>query len=275
MANDTRILSRPDAEQVSPADPDRRDALRWLAGTLSACGIVASGACGPSPVGDRTGAPGGDAGSSSDGTWGGDDATSSGDSAIAGDADPGRVRDRLDAGEDPDAGVCEPTGADALGPFHADGAPFRQVLADPDEPGERVIISGVVRSEDCVTTLRDAIVDVWHADASGAYHDAGQSYRLRGQMRSDAQGRYSFESVLPGHYAGRPRHYHYIVSHPDHWPLTTQLYFSGDPYLGPNDSCQQPTCDSDDPDRIIALRQDTEAGRTVLRGTFDLQLQRR
>ena len=31
----------------------------------------------------------------------------------------------------------------------------------------------------------------------------------------------------------------------------TQIYFAGDPYLAPNDSCT--TCGSDDPARIIAL----------------------
>ena len=52
---------------------------------------------------------------------------------------------------------------------------------------------------------------------------------------SDEQGRYRFESVLPGRYPlfwplTRPRHIHLTVSHPHCEPLTTQIFFEGDKY---------------------------------------------
>ena len=126
---------------------------------------------------------------------------------------------------------------------------------------------------DCETPLADAIVDVWHADADGNYHAAGVQYRLRGQMRTDAQGRYAFESIRPGHYSGRPRHYHFNVSAAGHVPLTTQLYFVGDPNLGDNDTCQRPTCNSHDPTRIVAFETAPGPGdSTQYNGTFDITL---
>jgi catechol 1,2-dioxygenase len=58
--------------------------------------------------------------------------------------------------------------------------------------------------------------------------------RLRGKVRADARGDFSFATVLPGHYLNgrvyRPAHIHVKVSAPGHAPLTTQLYFPDDPY---------------------------------------------
>ena len=146
------------------------------------------------------------------------------------------------------------------------------MLADANEPGDRVILSGTVRGPDCKTPLVGAIVDVWHADASGQYHSDTKTYRLRGQMKTDAKGAYQFESVYPGHYDKRPRHYHFIFTMPGHAPLTTQCYFEGDPFLGPKDSCQKPTCDSSDPTRILTLGSKTEAGKTFKTATVDVNL---
>ncbi len=176
----------------------------------------------------------------------------------------------------PDAGAkqCAPTKSDALGPFHEKGAPFRTVLATASEPGDRVIMSGTVTAPDCKTPLAGAIVDVWHADASGQYHSNTKEYRLRGQMKTDAKGRYEFESIWPGHYDKRPRHYHLIITMPGYQPLTTQCYFVGDPFLGPNDSCPKPTCDSSDPARVLALGSKTTGGKTYKTATFDISLKK-
>ena len=184
------------------------------------------------------------------------------------------VPDLNAATPDTAAPVCMPTRSDALGPFHLSGAPYRVVLADANEPGDRVLMSGTVRGPDCTTPLAGAIVDVWHADSSGVYHSDTKTYRLRGQMKTDAQGRYQFESIYPGNYDKRPRHYHFIFTMPGHTPLTTQCYFQGDPYLGPNDSCQKPTCDSSDPTRILALGSKTEGGKIFKTATFNVNLKK-
>lgn len=133
-----------------------------------------------------------------------------------------------------------PTEKNILGPYHRKGAPFRTKLSAADEPGEVLIVRGQILNTD-EEPLKGAIVDIWQANAAGRYdNDDPQKppdpdrFLLRGQMKTDAQGRYEFESVVPGRYTVgqgqyRPRHIHYIVSVPGYVPLTTQLYFSGDP----------------------------------------------
>lgn len=162
--------------------------------------------------------------------------------------------------------ACLPTESDILGPMYEPGAPRRSTIAGPDEPGERLRIRGTVFGPDCRTPLPKTLLDVWQADAKGNYHDAGEQYRLRGQILTDARGRYEIDTVRPGGYGGRPSHIHLTVSAPGHASLTTQIYFRGDPALD-HDSCGR-GCNSDDPHRIIPL------GRRAagLGGTFDVVL---
>jgi catechol 1,2-dioxygenase len=166
---------------------------------------------------------------------------------------------------------CRPTGADLQGPFYISGVPHRKAIAPPDEPGTRLIIRGQVLGPDCAAPRADTVLDVWQADASGNYHDD----RLRGRLTTDARGRYELYSILPGQYRiggrFRPAHIHFTITRPGHAPLTTQLYFRGDPYLAANDACG-PMCRSDDPGRIIALRKDEKIGAEFLTGVFDIVL---
>jgi catechol 1,2-dioxygenase len=170
---------------------------------------------------------------------------------------------------------CKPTGSDVLGPFHVEGAPFRTQIAEETEIGDLLDIDGVVFGPDCKTPLKDAIVDVWHADDRGIYHDASSAFRLRGQMKTDSEGRYGFSSIRPGHYplgdSLRPRHVHFIISYPGYAPLTTQLYFAGDPYLQPNDPCGT-GCKSGDPTHIVALEQADSGDRQSYKGFFKIVL---
>jgi protocatechuate 3,4-dioxygenase beta subunit len=83
-------------------------------------------------------------------------------------------------------------------------------------------LSGTVVTTDC-KPVADALVDVWQADGGGAYDNTG--YRLRGHQFTDAQGRYSFQTVETGLYPGRTRHIHVKVQKPGGQVLTTQLYF--------------------------------------------------
>ena len=168
------------------------------------------------------------------------------------------------------ASECSTTHADFQGPMYVPGAPRRSVLAPSNEPGERVRIRGTVYGPDCRTPLPKTLLDVWHADAKGEYHGKDEAYRLRGQVLTNERGEYEFESIKPGNYGDsrgmRPAHFHVTISSPGHEPVTTQLYFQGDPYLG-HDMCG-PACHSDDPHRILALVK----GASGLSGTFDVVL---
>jgi protocatechuate 3,4-dioxygenase beta subunit len=75
--------------------------------------------------------------------------------------------------------------------------------------------------------VRGALVDFWQADAAGGYDNIG--YKLRGHQYTDDSGRYSLETVVPGLYPGRTRHFHVRVQAANRPILTTQLYFPGEP----------------------------------------------
>lgn len=180
---------------------------------------------------------------------------------------------------------CRLTEPEILGPFYRFGAPFRTRLSDRDEPGDRLILSGAVYSSDCRTPLRGALIEVWQANAAGLYDtwEPGNftdptTFHLRGRLRTNDRGRYEIETVVPGRYpippglpglekyAGltRPAHIHLRIIEGLHIPLTTQLYFKGDPYI-PSDPWA-----SRKPSLAVELKQENKQ----LRGVFDFVLSR-
>ncbi len=160
---------------------------------------------------------------------------------------------------------CYITEDNILGPFYKAGAPFEDDLADGLD-GDLMLIQGTVFGCDCVTPLAGAVVDVWQADAEGAYDNDG--FILRGKIETDEDGKYSFVTVKPGWYLNgaqyRPAHIHYKVSHKDGMALTTQLYFEGDPYI-PIDPFVKDSL-------VIPLSPGDVGGAEGLLGTFDIVL---
>ncbi len=147
------------------------------------------------------------------------------------------------------------TSAVAQGPFYVEGAPFLQPPYElphrPDEPGDVLILSGRVRAPDG-SPLAGVMLDVWQADATGIYSNffpGAPEYNLRGRFQTGTDGGYEVRTVVPapyeipkagptgrfvaamGRHAFRPAHLHLKLSHGDYRPLTTQLYFAGDPWL--------------------------------------------
>jgi protocatechuate 3,4-dioxygenase beta subunit len=92
--------------------------------------------------------------------------------------------------------------------------------------GTRIVVRGLILSTAC-SPIRGALVDFWHADDRGEYDNVG--FRLRGHQFTDEAGRYRLETIVPGLYPGRTRHFHVRVQAPNRPVLTTQLYFPGEP----------------------------------------------
>ena len=111
------------------------------------------------------------------------------------------------------------------GPYFKLESPLRASLLEPGIVGTKIVVTGMVLSTSCQPVAR-ALLDVWHADERGGYDNAG--YRLRGHQFTDDQGRYRLETIVPGIYVGRTRHFHVKVQAPNRPVLTTQLYFPGD-----------------------------------------------
>jgi protocatechuate 3,4-dioxygenase beta subunit len=112
------------------------------------------------------------------------------------------------------------------GPFYKPRSPERKSLLEPGIQGTRIVLEGNVRSTKCKPIQR-ALIDFWQADGNGAYDNAG--YRLRGHQFADGAGKYRLETVVPGLYPGRTRHFHVRVQAPNRPVLTTQLYFPDEP----------------------------------------------
>jgi len=134
--------------------------------------------------------------------------------------------------------------ADELGPqdhdlilnYAKDGLPI----------GERIVVHGFVRDQ-FGRPVKNALVEVWQANASGRYRHKKDTYLGAldpnfggcGRMLTDENGHYVFRTIKPGPYPWRnrindwrPAHIHVAISG-DGWVqrLITQLYFEGDPLI--------------------------------------------
>lgn len=116
----------------------------------------------------------------------------------------------------------------------------RSRLAPPDEPGEPLELSGIVR--DASGQPRAGIVVyAYQTDRGGIYPKdprlsgaAARHGRLRGWARTDADGRYAFRTIRPGGYPGEavPQHVHLHVIEPGRCTYYLgDVLFADDPRL--------------------------------------------
>jgi protocatechuate 3,4-dioxygenase beta subunit len=118
------------------------------------------------------------------------------------------------------------TPEETAGPFFRPDSPGKTNFREPSVTGVPVNVSGCVLDRKG-KPIAGALMDFWHADADGHYDFDG--YRCRGHQFTDANGRYLLETIMPGLYPSRTRHYH-VRLQAAHGPiLTTQLYFPGEP----------------------------------------------
>jgi protocatechuate 3,4-dioxygenase beta subunit len=109
--------------------------------------------------------------------------------------------------------------------------------------GDVILVRGRVLNTDG-NVLKGATVDVWQANHFGRYshpedtnpNPLDPDFQGWGIMQTGLEGEYGFKTVLPGPYdispnAARCRHIHFKITHPDTTPLTTQMYFEGDPLI--------------------------------------------
>ena len=112
--------------------------------------------------------------------------------------------------------------------------------------GETILVRGRVLGADG-KPLVDALVDVWQANHHGRYNHPEDpnaapldpDFQGQGLVRTGAEGDYGFKTIKPGPYSlealgeegWRCRHIHFKVSRSGFEPLTTQMYFRGDPLI--------------------------------------------
>lgn len=122
----------------------------------------------------------------------------------------------------------------------------RNAVKHGEPLGERIIVTGRVL-DDAGNPVRNALVEIWQANAAGRYiHQNDQhpapldpNFRGAGRMLTDERGEYRFTSIKPGAYpwrnhpnAWRPAHIHFSICGVNFLQrLVTQMYFPGDPLL--------------------------------------------
>jgi protocatechuate 3,4-dioxygenase beta subunit len=115
------------------------------------------------------------------------------------------------------------------GPYYIPKEKLRRNITEGKSGAPLTLRATVVDASTC-KPIKRALVDIWHADASGVYSGfgAGSGNRtfLRGMQRTDAKGLAVFQTIYPGWYPGRTVHIHVKVHIGGNVVHTGQLYFS-------------------------------------------------
>jgi len=115
------------------------------------------------------------------------------------------------------------------GPYYIAGEKLRRNITD-GRPGAPLVLRALVVDATTCRAIRNAAVDIWHADASGIYSGFGDGAAsrtfMRGTQRTNAKGLAQFRTVYPGWYQGRTVHVHVKVHVSGNVVHTGQLYFS-------------------------------------------------
>src|SRR2546421_12254164 len=123
---------------------------------------------------------------------------------------------------------CILTPEQTEGPYYIPGEKLRRNITD-GRPGAPMQLRAFVVDATTCRPIKNAAVDIWHADAGGVYSGfgAGASSRtfMRGIQRTNAKGLALFRTVYPGWYQGRTVHIHVKVHVGGSVVHTGQLYF--------------------------------------------------
>jgi len=163
---------------------------------------------------------------------------------------------RMDAA-DRSAGIDGGTPRTIEGPLYVAGAPLRDGLSkidlDADDNAGPLVIHGTVTDLNG-EPVSGAVVECWHANSKGFYSHfdptgAQTDFNLRGAVKTGADGRYAFHTLMPvgygcppqgatqqlldrlGRHGSRPAHVHFFVTSAGHRKLTTQFNIEGDPLI--------------------------------------------
>lgn len=177
-----------------------------------------------------------------------------------------------------------PSRAGLDGPFPDPG----RVIAGPDAKGERIAIEGVIRDAQG-GLVRDAVIELWQADAAGIYNSPEDARAPRadpqvagwGRSATDFEtGLYRFETVKPGPTPGprlggkqslmAPHALIWIIARGINVGLLTRLYFSDEAAANAADPILARIEHADRRETLVAVRSEPGSGPPVYR--FDIRL---
>ena len=144
--------------------------------------------------------------------------------------------------------VCRITTATVEGPYYIDQRIVRSDIRE-NQPGIPLELElRIANANARCSPIKGAVVSIWHCNAMGEYsgylfndpdkfpdlktvnelghveHKDSERW-LRGVQTTDAEGKVTFRTILPGWYTPRAAHIHVRAFLSDKTMMTTQLYF--------------------------------------------------
>jgi len=150
--------------------------------------------------------------------------------------------------------------------------------------GEAILVRGRILDLQG-NPIKQAIVDVWQANTHGRYVHAEDpnpapldpNFVGFGVMKTNEAGAYAFKTIKSGAYplkyvgeeGWRCRHIHFKVSNQGFKPLTTQMYFEGDPLIATDEEVAKAAKEAR---HLLIVKQQQDNGSGLPLFNFDITL---
>lgn len=108
-----------------------------------------------------------------------------------------------------------------------------------EEKEPKLKITGTIYKKDGKTPAEDVIMYIYHTNREGVYPTRGDEKGwarrhgyIRGWIKTDADGKYTFYTFKPGSYSSNPAHIHPTILEPNgKYYYIDEIRFKGDPKL--------------------------------------------
>jgi protocatechuate 3,4-dioxygenase, beta subunit len=114
-------------------------------------------------------------------------------------------------------------------------------LHDFNEPGPKIMISGVIYQADGKTPAEDVVLYIYHTNQNGMYtnknNESGWALRhgyIRGWVKTNEKGQYKFYTLMPASYPNSTavKHIHPVIKEPGkNEYYIDEFIFDDDPFL--------------------------------------------